>query len=275
MHSNNKLIDGYHFLNLADEFPILKPFLLKNTYGRYTLDFSKRECIITFNKVLLRKYYELNYWDVPAGKLCPTVLGRADYLHYLHDLMGTGKKNMLDIGTGATIIYPLLGYRLFNWQFTGSEIDKESWQHAQEILIQNNISPAQIELRLQYDRNHIFKNIVLPTDQFDACICNPPFFESEEQALRWNQKKWKKEMGTSIGTHSELAYEGGEKKFIQKMIEESIHYQDNIKLFTCLVSKKSSIPLIEKSCQENNISSLHFTEMKTGRKVSRIAVWKI
>ncbi len=46
------------------------------------------------------------------------------------------------------------------------------------------------------------------------------------------------------------------------------------KFFTALVSKKSTEAFIEKECANVEVKSLDFIAMKTGRKESRIAVWK-
>ena len=123
-------------------------------------------------------------------------------------------------------------------------------------------------------KRNFFENIIQDAEKFDATICNPPFFESEQQAQSWNWKKWKGKESKSVGTLSELVVKGGEQKFITQMIKESVAFKDNVKLFTCLVSRQSTIPFIEKACAENYISDLQFIEMKTGRKVSRIALWR-
>jgi 23S rRNA (adenine1618-N6)-methyltransferase len=32
-------------------------------------------------------------------------------------------KSVIDIGTGSSIIYPLIGWKIFDWNFIGTEID--------------------------------------------------------------------------------------------------------------------------------------------------------
>ena len=273
MHPDNILINGYDFLALVEEFEDLKSFLIYNEYNKPTLDFSNKDCVRLFNQALLKKYYHIEHWSIPDSNLCPTVPGRADYLHFIKDLIGDGKKKILDIGTGASIIYPLLGNSIFDWSFVASDTDYTSLTHGKSILKQNNINVEQIELRLQKDKTAIFNGVVNSTDQFDVSICNPPFFETAEQALKWNQKKWKTQSAERIGTNSELIYDGGEKAFISNMVKESIEFQKQIELFSCLVSKKSTIDVIQKACKQAGTRSLEFIEIKTGRKVSRIAVW--
>ena len=274
MHPNSIFQDGYDFLALAEEESALKPLLFKNDFDKWTIDFSIKKNVRLFNQALMKKHFGIENWHIPDENLCPTLPGRADYLYYLKDIIGDGKRRILDIGTGASIVYPIVGNRLFSWSFVGSEISTKSISNAKNILEGNNISQQEIEIRQQTVKRNFFKNIVLENDHFDACICNPPFFESEEQARSWNWKKWKSEKSKSVGTLSELVVKGGEKKFISDMIKESMHYKKQFRLFTTLVSKQSSIPFIEKACKSAQVTSLEFVEMKTGRKVSRIAVWR-
>jgi 23S rRNA (adenine1618-N6)-methyltransferase len=41
---------------------------------------------------------------------------------------------VLDVGTGATLIYPLLGCALFKWKFTAIEINEKSYQSSKKII---------------------------------------------------------------------------------------------------------------------------------------------
>ncbi|STT49675.1 putative SAM-dependent methyltransferase [Klebsiella pneumoniae] len=66
--------------------------------------------------------------------------GRADYIHHLADLLagdsGEVPKDatILDIGTGANLIYPLIGAHEYGWRFTGSEINPQAFASAQAII---------------------------------------------------------------------------------------------------------------------------------------------
>jgi 23S rRNA (adenine1618-N6)-methyltransferase len=274
MHRNNIFNQGYDFLLLADEHPSLKPLLFKNEYDRWTIDFGIKKNVRLFNQALVKKYFDIDHWEIPEENLCPTIPGRADYLYHLKDFLGEGPKKLFDIGTGASVVYPLVGNRLFNWTFVGSEISTKSLANAQKILEANEITINEIEIRQQKVKRNFFKNIIQENETFDASICNPPFFESEEQATSWNWKKWKSDKAKSVGTLSELVVKGGEKLFISNMIRESVNYKNQIKFFTTLVSKSSTVPLIKKECEQVEVSSLEFIELKTGKKVSRIAVWR-
>jgi 23S rRNA (adenine1618-N6)-methyltransferase len=68
---------------------------------------------------------------IPDGQLCPAVTNRANYIHWIEDLLalapapwrssaGAHLVAGVDIGTGANCIYPLLGASLHGWRFVGT-----------------------------------------------------------------------------------------------------------------------------------------------------------
>ena len=46
---------------------------------------------------------------------------------------------VLDVGTGATLIYPLLGVTVFGWSFIAIESDRKSYEHSSSLISQNNL----------------------------------------------------------------------------------------------------------------------------------------
>jgi len=85
------------------------------------------------NQALLAQTYQIKHWMIPVGYLCPPIPGRADYIHYVADLLAgagkvpTGKQvGVLDIGTGANCIYPIIGSQSYGWKFLATDIDPVS-----------------------------------------------------------------------------------------------------------------------------------------------------
>ena len=79
------------------------------------------------NKGLLFSFDKISIWDFPDENLCPPIPGRLDYIHHLADLLSSEEPiKILDIGTGATCIYPLLGVASFDWKFVATDIDLDS-----------------------------------------------------------------------------------------------------------------------------------------------------
>lgn len=84
------------------------------------------------------------------------------------------------IGTGASVIYPLLGAAAYGWKFIGSECNPTSFAAADRILKANAEArpDIQIELRLQPSPSNILEGVLAEQDTVDFVMCNPPFFDS-------------------------------------------------------------------------------------------------
>src|SRR5690606_12476933 len=95
---------------------------------------------------------------------------------------------VLDVGVGASCIYPLLGHAEYGWRFVGSDIDATSLQVAAAIVQSNRLEKA-IELRRQPRRGNVFHGVVHAQDRFDLTLCNPPFHASAREAAGANQRK--------------------------------------------------------------------------------------
>ena len=274
LHPNNKFNKGYNFDALIKINPKLKPFVAKSQFDVITIDFSNPEAVKELNKALLFSYDKITVWDFPNGNLCPPIPGRLDYIHYLNDLIASDKEvTVLDIGTGATCIYPLLGVAEYNWSFVASDIDFASLDTAQDIIHDNKLG-KKIELRKQADENNILKE----GDSFDAIMCNPPFFKSAEEAQGANKRKSKNLGNNTVrnfsGNNNELWYVGGEKAFLHNYLYESSLYKEQSTWFTSLVSKKENIASLEKSATKLGATEFKVIPMTQGNKVTRIACWK-
>lgn len=136
LHPRNRHLGRYDFPRLIAGSPELERFVILNPYGRQSIDFADPAAVKAFNRALLQQFYDVREWDIPDGYLCPPIPGRADYLHYLADLLGASHDGLiprgpglraLDVGTGANCIYPLLGHHEYGWRFVGADIDHNRW----------------------------------------------------------------------------------------------------------------------------------------------------
>ncbi len=278
LHPKNKFNQGYNFEELIKTNPILKAFVSKNKYNNLSIDFSNPKAVKELNKALLFSYGKISIWDFPDENLCPPIPGRLDYILHLADLLSS-KKNIkiLDIGTGATCIYPLLGVAEFNWQFVGTDIDLDSLDSAQDIIDDNDLY-ANIQLRQQFDEQHILKGILEKDDYFSAIMCNPPFYKSAEEARGANRRK-NRNLGNNAvrnfsGNNNELWYVGGEKAFLHNYLYESSLYKTSSKWFTSLVSKKENVESLEKSSKKLGAKNFKVIPLHQGNKVVRIVCWQ-
>lgn len=290
LHPRNKHKERYNFQLLTTENPELIPFVIKSFKGDDTIDFANPTAVKTLNKALLKSYYHIDFWDIPDNFLCPPIPGRADYIHHIADLLcrqnygkipTRNKITCLDIGVGANCIYPILGHTEYQWQFIGSDINDEALQNAQKVIDNNPSLKANISLRKQNFPKDIFYNLLKPEDKIDVTLCNPPFHasakEAEQASIRKESNLQKTKITTPIlnfgGQHNELWCEGGEERFIGKMIYESRKFSKTCFWFTTLVSKQSNLKNIYKSLEKANAIEVITTPMGQGNKTSRMVAW--
>ncbi|MFT6066178.1 MAG: 23S rRNA (adenine1618-N6)-methyltransferase [Polaribacter sp.] len=277
LHPKNKFNKGYNFDDLMIKNPVLKELVIKNKFDAITIDFSDPKAVKELNKALLFTFDKITVWDFPDENLCPPIPGRLDYIHHLADLISSEENiKILDIGTGATCIYPLLGVAEYAWSFTASDIDLESLDTAQDIIYDNKLE-SKIELRQQFDEQQILKGILKEDDLFSATMCNPPFYKSAAEAQGANRRKTRNLGNNAVrnfsGNNNELWYIGGEKAFLHNYLYESSLFKDKSKWFTSLVSKKENIESLEKSSKKLGVTAFKVIPMSQGNKVSRIVCW--
>lgn len=289
LHPRNLHRNSYDFEQLISCVPELKHYVFVNPYGNQTINFSIPKAVKLLNKALLQHFYAVKNWNIPDQNLCPPIPGRADYIHYLADLLTENSKEIskglsvkgLDIGTGANLVYPLIAHQSYGWQMLGTDINKKSLENAQKILDENPDFSSHIQLKFQPDSNFIFKNILSPENRFAFSMCNPPFHDSEESAMKGNIRKTKnlkKSKTPKInfnfgGQQSELWCEGGELAFISKMIEESTLFSSQILWFTCLVSKQENLFKLTSLLNKVKAVEVKTIDMAQGQKISRILAW--
>lgn len=291
LHPRNIHRNRYDFETLVLQNPELKNYLFLNEHQIESIDFSDATAVKALNRALLHTYYHIQNWDIPSDYLCPPIPGRADYIHYVADLLAScnhgiipeGENIMgLDIGLGANAIYPILGNSIYNWNFVGTDIDENALQNCQKIIASNAQLTDAISLQLQLNPRFIFKNIITAEDRFAFSICNPPFHSSAETAAQSNLRKinnLSKNNAKSVnpalnfgGQNTELWCEGGELAFVKQMIFESAKYPLQCLWFTTLVSKESNLNTIYKTI--NRVGGRFTTiQMAQGQKTSRMVAW--
>ncbi len=289
LHPRNPHKGAYDFERLCNANPELVPFLIKSRSGKVSLDFSSPEAVKELNRALLFAYYDIKQWDIPRNYLCPAVPGRADYIHHIADLLAlendgeipqTGAIRLLDIGTGAGCIYPIIGRKAYGWKFIATDIDPLAIKTAKLIVQTNNSLKKALELRLQPDSRHIFSGIINEGETFDVSICNPPFYGSKEEALNEAGAKWKKlgkpqkgVLKNFGGQQRELWHPGGEVNFVETMIRESAQFPFLCKWFTTLVAKKEHLNMYYAVLKKVKATTVKTIEMHHGNKIARILAW--
>ncbi|SHG15008.1 23S rRNA m(6)A-1618 methyltransferase [Flavobacterium segetis] len=294
LHSRNQDRFGYNFDELIVDYPALQEFVGINEHQIQTIDFSNPAAVKALNKALLIHHYDIHDWDIPKDYLCPPIPGRADYIHYIADLLAANNNGiipegetiqLLDIGIGANCIYPIIGNTTYGWNFVGTDIDENAIQNCKNIIAANPKLIDVVSLQLQTESRFIFKNIITPEDRFTFTICNPPFHASQEEATKSTIRKVNNletrdfnDKNTSPilnfgGKNSELWCKGGELGFITQMAYESAKYPLQCLWFTTLVSKKENLSSIYKTLNKVSAVEIKTINMAQGQKTSRIVAW--
>ncbi|MBW4934168.1 23S rRNA (adenine(1618)-N(6))-methyltransferase RlmF [Marinobacter sp. F4206] len=289
LHPRNRHNQGYDFPALIKSHPALAPHVKPNTHGDLSIDFADPLAVKTLNAALLNRYYDIAHWDIPDGALCPPIPGRADYIHYIADLLGPEQPNikLLDVGTGANGIYPILACQIYGWECVGSDINTESLENVATIIANNPTLKDRFTLRTQPDKNHMFEGIIQAGEFFDVSVCNPPFHASLDEALKGSQlklnnlarsrgeRKAKNQSPTLNfgGLGAELWCKGGEQLFLKKLVRKSQVYSTQCRWFTSLVSKAENVKPVKKMIRKLGATDVREIEMKQGNKITRVLAW--
>ena len=164
----------------------------------------------------------------------------------------------------------------------GTDVDPVAIDSAKKIVEKNSVLNGMVELRLQPVAADIFRGIVLPEEQFDLSICNPPFHSSAQEAaeatrrkiFNLNAGKQTKNIQNFGGQNIELIYQGGEEAFVRRMIQQSSRIPSQCKWFSTLIAKNDHLPAVYKSLSIARAAEVKTINMAQGQKVSRVVAWR-
>jgi 23S rRNA (adenine1618-N6)-methyltransferase len=291
LHPRNPHRFRYDFKALTASCPDLSRFVSPNKYGNESIDFANPQAVLTLNRALLKHFYDISSWDIPDNYLCPPIPGRADYIHYMADLLATGNEGkiptggqvrVLDIGVGANCVYPIIGSKEYGWSFVGTDVDPVAIESARKIVEMNSSLQSKVELRIQPVPADIFRGVVQPEEQFHLSVCNPPFHSSMAEAsaatrrktLNLTQGRNTRPVQNFGGQNIELCYNGGEEAFVRRMIQQSSRIPSQCKWFSTLIAKNDHLPAVFKSLEIARAAEVRTIDMAQGQKVSRVVAWR-
>ena len=300
LHVRNRHVGGYDIQRLADGFPLLREYVLPGRGDRsLTIDFANPSAVEALNAALLTVDYGVRAFALPCGYLCPAVPGRADYLHVIADLLAADNVGEggsvprgreirgLDIGVGASCIYPLIGHAEYGWSFLASDIDDQSLVSAAAIARAND---APVVLRRQPNAERVLEGVLRPREEGAVAftLCNPPFYASAEEEAAAAARKWKglrrsapggpsTESVTSArsfgGRPLELWCPGGERLFVARHIRESARLRLGSLWFTSLVSSERSMAPLRAELARVQPRRVEELSVSTGNKAMRVLAW--
>ncbi|CAZ80176.1 unnamed protein product [Tuber melanosporum] len=214
-------------------------------------------------KCLLHRDFGLNL-ALPSDRLCPTVPNRfrLNYVLWIQDLLdSTGNLENdefdstrevvgLDVGTGASCIYPLLGCALRDgWKFIATDIDGKSLEYARENVRRNKEKVGDLDERIMVLDNSpdddIFPVGKLGIEMLDFTMCNPPFYASIDDMLDSARQKDLPPSSACTGTTTEMVCPGGETSFVALMLNQSLQFCSILGFkntwYTSMLGKRSSV----------------------------------
>ncbi|TVY54920.1 U6 small nuclear RNA (adenine-(43)-N(6))-methyltransferase [Lachnellula cervina] len=244
------------------------------------LDFSNPESVQQLTKSLLKRDFGLKI-SLPPDRLCPPVPNRLNYLLWIQGLLDTTSDSYadtydperevlgLDIGTGASCIYPMLGCaQRPNWRFAGTDIDEKSMQFAKTNVQQNGLQ-NRIKLLQTQKSDPLLPLDIMKFENIDFSMCNPPFYESKADMLTSAATKQRPPFTACTGSESEMVTLGGEVQFVSRMITESLVLKDRVQWYTSMLGKFSSVALLVQRLKDEGIDNYAVTEFVQGSRTRR------
>ncbi|ETS75893.1 hypothetical protein PFICI_12837 [Pestalotiopsis fici W106-1] len=251
--------------------------------GERHLDFTDPKAVVQLTKSLLKVDFGLTF-ELPDDRLCPPVPNRHNYILWIKALLDSSstsyselynperKVEGLDIGTGASAIYPLLGCtQRPGWSFIATDIDHESLSWARR-----NVAINELESRIQLLQRSPTDNLI-PLDNSEvACLdfvmTNPPFYSSESELLELAKTKAQPPNSACTGAAHEMVCDGGEVQFFQRIFDESCQLKNRVQWYTIMLGKQSSLELVVRIIQRNGIDNYALAQFVQGTKTRRWAV---
>ncbi|KAK5929308.1 hypothetical protein CgunFtcFv8_010548 [Champsocephalus gunnari] len=267
MHPRNRYKDKPpDFAYLASKYPDFQQHVHTSLAGRPVVNFKEPEAVRALTCTLLKEDFGLSI-EIPLERLIPTVPLRLNYIHWVEDLIDGQKqpRRGIDIGTGASCIYPLLGATMNGWYFLATEVDDICFDYAMKNVEQNSLSDL-IKGNLTY-LICVYPFLVVKVPQktllmdalkeeteivYDFCMCNPPFFANQLEAKGVNSRNSRRPPPSSVNTGgvTEIMAEGGELEFVKRIIHDSLQLKKRLRWYSCMLGKKCSLAPFERRAEE-------------------------
>ncbi|XP_030041761.1 RNA N(6)-adenosine-methyltransferase METTL16 [Microcaecilia unicolor] len=281
MHPRNRYKDKPpDFAHLATKYPEFRQHVQANLSGRFSLNFKDPEAVRALTCTLLKEDFGLTI-DIPLERLIPTVPLRLNYIHWVEDLIGyheSDKKALrrgIDIGTGASCIYPLLGATLNGWYFLATEVDDICFNYAKQNVEQNDL--ADLIKVVKVPQKTLLMDALKEECEivYDFCMCNPPFFANQLEAKGVNSRNPRRPPPSSVNTGgvTEIMAEGGELEFVKRIIHDSLQLKKRLRWYSCMLGKKCSLAPLKEELRIQGVPKVAHTEFYQGRTMRWALAW--
>uniref|UniRef100_A0A093XCN2 Putative methyltransferase-like protein C27D7.08c n=1 Tax=Talaromyces marneffei PM1 TaxID=1077442 RepID=A0A093XCN2_TALMA len=112
----------------------------------------------------------------------------------------------------------------------------------------------------------------LDVDRLDFVMCNPPFYESEEELVSSARAKSRPPFSACTGAAVEMITPGGEVAFIESLVQQSLALKTHILWYTSMFGKLSSVSVVVQKLLDSGINNWAVTEFVQGKGTRRWAV---
>uniref|UniRef100_A0A1A8F4G6 U6 small nuclear RNA (adenine-(43)-N(6))-methyltransferase n=2 Tax=Nothobranchius korthausae TaxID=1143690 RepID=A0A1A8F4G6_9TELE len=277
MHHRNRYKDKPpDFAYLASKYPEFQQYVHTSIAGRPVVNFKEPEAVRALTCTLLKEDFGLTI-EIPLERLIPTVPLRLNYIHWVEDLIDGQKqpRRGIDIGTGASCIYPLLGATMNGWYFLATEVDDICFDYAKKNVDQNNMSNL-IKVVKVPQKTLLMDALKEETEiVYDFCMCNPPFFANQLEAKGVNSRNSWRPPPSSVNTGgvTEIMAEGGELEFVKRIIHDSLQLKKRLRWYSCMLGKKCSLAPLKEELRKQRVPKVTHTEFCQGRTMRWALAW--
>uniref|UniRef100_A0A3Q4MIE3 U6 small nuclear RNA (adenine-(43)-N(6))-methyltransferase n=1 Tax=Neolamprologus brichardi TaxID=32507 RepID=A0A3Q4MIE3_NEOBR len=277
MHPRNRYKDKPpDFAYLASKYPDFQQHVHTSLTGKPIVNFKEPEAVRALTCTLLKEDFGLAI-EIPLERLIPTVPLRLNYIHWVEDLIDGQKqpRRGIDIGTGASCIYPLLGATMNGWYFLATEVDDICFDYATKNVEQNNLSDLVKVVKVP-QKTLLMDALKEETEMvYDFCMCNPPFFANQLEAKGVNSRNSRRPPPSSVNTGgvTEIMAEGGELEFVKRIIHDSLQLKKRLRWYSCMLGKKCSLAPLKEELRKQGVPKVTHTEFCQGRTMRWALAW--
>ncbi|THD22439.1 methyltransferase protein 16 [Fasciola hepatica] len=268
-----------NFRQLAEKYSFFKEIAQEDENGRVTVDFKMPSHLAALSKALLLEDFDISV-ELPLDRLVPTVPLRLNYILWLEDIAksfvrSSSPVRVLDVGVGASCIYPLLGAKKNSWNFVGTETDQRNLTFAKENVTRNGLQNLIKLIHVKEEESSVDAAFTLMDAQqasspfyLDLVMANPPFFCDTSDAIGTTTSRsiTRPEARTvSSAARQESQTRGGEVYYCMRIARDSVKYATRVGVFTVMLGKKSSVVPMKRILRKLKIPRASVYELCQGR----------
>jgi len=211
---------------------------------------------------------------------------RWNYVRWIQDLLDTTSEEYserydperevvgLDIGTGASAIYSMLGCSSrLNWRMAATDIDQHSLDYARRNV---NANHSQLGKRVKVFATTNDAPLIpmdkLGLEELDFVMTNPPFYSSKADMEASYESKKEPPSAANMASENEAICPGGDVGFVTRIFRESLILREKVQWYTAMLAKLSSLQQIVAKLKEHNVSNFAVTNLQAGHKTRRWAI---